>query len=537
MEAEPPEPAGDVAEAIGEREALPGREAELAWLRGTWRQARRGRGRLVFVEGPAGIGKTRLALELRDLVAGEARCIATGAGGTAAAQARSALREAVAATEPTLVVLDDLDAIAADVADDLDAALAAIGRRPALVVGVLRDAGALAAVVARADAEGDGRRRLGPLGADAVRAIVALYAGDSVDAAPVEAITRASKGEPARVHDLAGEWARAEAARRLAGAAEYLSALRERRGGDLAFADNVIALGLGRLFGERARLDVDSGACPYKGLASFAAEDAALFVGRERLVGELAARTVEAGLLGVVGASGSGKSSAVAAGLLPSLRAGLLPGSERWRQASMRPGEHPVAALAEMPVATTADERLVLVVDQFEEAFTVCTDDEERAAFLDALAARAGRPDLEVVVLVVRGDFYGACAAHPELAGRLADNHVLLGPMTPRRAAAGDRAAGAARRPARGGRPGRGARRGGGRGAGRAAAALDRARGALGGAPGRPPPARRPRPHRRHPRRGRPPGRSGPSTPSTNASARPRGRSSCASWPVARRRA
>ena len=55
------------------------------------------------------------------------------------------------------------------------------------------------------------------------------------------------------------------------------------------------------------------------------------FFGREQLVGELAARTVGAGLLAVVGASGSGKSSVIAAGLLPSLRAGLLPGSERWR--------------------------------------------------------------------------------------------------------------------------------------------------------------------------------------------------------------
>ena len=62
-------------------------------------------------------------------------------------------------------------------------------------------------------------------------------------------------------------------------------------------------------------------------------------------MGELAARTVGAGLLGVVGPSGSGKSSAVMAGLLPSLAAGLLPGSERWGHAVMRPGEHPLEAL------------------------------------------------------------------------------------------------------------------------------------------------------------------------------------------------
>ena len=76
-------------------------------------------------------------------------------------------------------------------------------------------------------------------------------------------------------------------------------------------------------------------------------------------------------MLGVVGASGSGKSSVIAAGLLPSLSAGLLPGSERWRSVVMRPGEHPLAALDSLPVSDgDEDERLVLVVDQFEELFT-----------------------------------------------------------------------------------------------------------------------------------------------------------------------
>src|SRR4029077_20953865 len=113
--------------------------------------------------------------------------------------------------------------------------------------------------------------------------------------------------------------------------------------------------------------------CPYKGLAAFRDEDAALFFGRERVVGELAARSVDVGLLGVVGASGSGKSSAVAAGLLPSLAAGLLPGSDHWRQMSIRPGEHPMEefrrGFGELDRGRTAstselpDERIVLVVD------------------------------------------------------------------------------------------------------------------------------------------------------------------------------
>src|SRR5439155_17206930 len=131
------------------------------------------------------------------------------------------------------------------------------------------------------------------------------------------------------------------ASRRLEAAAEWLAAGRDRRASDLDFANNVIGLKLGRLYAAVPRGAPDADVCPYKGLVSFEEADAPYFFGRERLVGELCARLVQAGLLGVVGSSGSGKSSLVFGGLLPSLRAGLLPGSGRWRQASMRAGEHP----------------------------------------------------------------------------------------------------------------------------------------------------------------------------------------------------
>ena len=80
------------------------------------------------------------------------------------------------------------------------------------------------------------------------------------------------------------------------------------------------------------------GVCPFKGLASFEPVDAEYFFGRERLVAELVARLVGASMLVVVGPSGSGKSSAVRAGLLPALAAGVLPGSAGWRRVLMRPG-------------------------------------------------------------------------------------------------------------------------------------------------------------------------------------------------------
>jgi WD40 repeat protein len=172
----------------------------------------------------------------------------------------------------------------------------------------------------------------------------------------------------------------------------------------------------------------------------------------------------------VVGPSGSGKSSLVRAGLLPALRDGVLPGSDRWRQLLIRPGEHPmqelgvalgvgdaipaaqadrngVAAIGADGVASGpligradgklglqavagAQQRLLLVVDQFEEVFTTCYDETERAAFLATLVEAAQAPERQATVVVaVRADYYGHCAADPGLAASLAANHVLVGPM------------------------------------------------------------------------------------------------------------
>jgi DNA-binding SARP family transcriptional activator len=78
--------------------------------------------------------------------------------------------------------------------------------------------------------------------------------------------------------------------------------------------------------------------CPFKGLTPFEADDADFFFGRERLIDELVARLVGATLLGIIGPSGSGKSSLLRAGLLPALGEGALPGSDRWRRRVVRPG-------------------------------------------------------------------------------------------------------------------------------------------------------------------------------------------------------
>ena len=190
--------------------------------------------------------------------------------------------------------------------------------------------------------------------------------------------------------------------------------------------------------------------CPYRGLAPFDAAHAEYFFGRERLVAELVARLVGSTLLAVVGPSGSGKSSAVRAGLLPALADGVVPGSEHWRRAVMRPGARPLAELSralaravpeaghEGAAPWIADalerlpdgERLVLLIDQFEEAFVACRDQAEREAFFDALVEGAGDPDERlVVVLAIRGDFYARCAEHAELSTLVSANQLLVGPM------------------------------------------------------------------------------------------------------------
>ncbi|HEY5873497.1 MAG TPA: protein kinase, partial [Gaiellaceae bacterium] len=184
------------------------------------------------------------------------------------------------------------------------------------------------------------------------------------------------------------------------------------------------------------------GICPFKGLASFEPVDADYFFGRERLVAELVARLVGAGFLGIVGPSGSGKSSVLRAGLLPALAGGVLPGSGGWRRLLLRPGERPLDELrrvlvsgAKDPLAEALDAlpgnaRLLLAVDQFEELFTACRSDAERVAFADTLVRAAADPEgRAVVVVALRADFYGRFAAYPGLAELLGGNQVLVGPM------------------------------------------------------------------------------------------------------------
>ncbi len=169
---------------------------------------------------------------------------------------------------------------------------------------------------------------------------------------------------------------------------------------------------------------------PYKGLAAFGAEDAELFFGREALVAEMAEKLAERRFLAVVGPSGSGKSSAVRAGLLPCLTAGALPSSETWSTTVLTPGEHPMENIEPREQATASLTPGLLVVDQFEEVFTLTRDEAERHEFITTLLHLADDTQSETrVVLILRADFYGHCAAYPALAAHLQTSQLLVGPM------------------------------------------------------------------------------------------------------------
>jgi WD40 repeat protein/DNA-binding SARP family transcriptional activator len=425
---EPPSRVPDLPRELDAATAPPlvGRHAELVWLRERWDRAQRGTGSLVTMTGAHGIGRSRLAAELAGDVhrLGATVLFAAGAGPPDATLA--ALKGAREATSPTLLVVDDADRADDDVLAELADLTRALPTLPvlALATGERREA--------FAPPNADGALDLGPLDAEAVREIAAPYASDpDGEEVPVQWLLKTSDGVPRRVHELASEWARREAARRVDAIAGRTAAERA----DLRSMEDELAVGVVELQRADERLALvgdkeEPVVCPFKGLAPFDVADAEYFFGRERLVAELVARLVGTSLLGVVGPSGSGKSSVVRAGLRPALAGGVLPGSADWTQVLIRPGEHPLDELTGAVADIDPDRKVLLVVDQFEETFTACRDEDERSGFIAELVRVACDPhERGMVVVAIRADYYGSCAAYAELASLLATNNVLVGPM------------------------------------------------------------------------------------------------------------
>ncbi|MGK7904489.1 MAG: caspase family protein, partial [Hormoscilla sp.] len=213
--------------------------------------------------------------------------------------------------------------------------------------------------------------------------------------------------------------------------------------------------------------------CPYQGLKPFDVGDADNFSGRDDLVTKLLEGLKNDNFLAVLGASGSGKSSAVKAGLVHQLQKKQgLPGSDKWKIVIFRPGENPLESLArkfgEDPnnfdlarFVGDSSVPVLVVVDQFEEVFTLCQEPKKRQwspgdeavlvkklspeekaqmkrppklrdQFMTCLLGALDRSDSNLkVVITMRADFLGHCAEYDYsgLAKKIEDHLVLVGPM------------------------------------------------------------------------------------------------------------
>ncbi|WP_455355272.1 nSTAND1 domain-containing NTPase [Streptomyces sp. SYSU K217416] len=168
---------------------------------------------------------------------------------------------------------------------------------------------------------------------------------------------------------------------------------------------------------------------PYRGLARFEPDDHELFFGRDRLVAQLREMVCDHRFAVMFGASGSGKSSLLRAGLIPCLRKAI---GDRGHPAVLRvltPGARPATTYGHLLAPAPGEPESWVVVDQFEEVFTLCRDRVERARFVDLLLT-ARDPDNRLrVVVAVRADFYARCAEHRGLADALRGAGLLVGPM------------------------------------------------------------------------------------------------------------
>lgn len=203
----------------------------------------------------------------------------------------------------------------------------------------------------------------------------------------------------------------------------------------------------------RAEVEIPN---PYRGLQAFSEADAGAFYGRTEVAGRLVEAVAEHRFVTVVGASGSGKSSVVRAGVIPALRTGAVPGSQNWFITTVTPSTRPFEQLEAglLKVAVNPpdslltqlvdgarglsrallrvlpdDGQLLLVLDQFEELFTL-TDPADRDQFLDAISTAVQDPNSQLrIVVTVRADFYDGPLSHPAIGELVRIGSMPVPPM------------------------------------------------------------------------------------------------------------
>ena len=168
---------------------------------------------------------------------------------------------------------------------------------------------------------------------------------------------------------------------------------------------------------------------PYKGLHAFGQEDAGDFFGRTEFVNQVIDRLQQDAFLAIVGPSGSGKSSAVRAGVIPTLRNGAMDGPETGSIAIMTPGSQPLAALDALLADLDLTQPALLFIDQLEELYTLTDDTDVHARFLHHLVATAELDAVRVVV-TLRADFYDRPLAQPAIGRIFRDGTIVILPLS-----------------------------------------------------------------------------------------------------------
>ncbi|MDZ8189931.1 MAG: CHAT domain-containing protein [Nostoc sp. ChiSLP02] len=161
--------------------------------------------------------------------------------------------------------------------------------------------------------------------------------------------------------------------------------------------------------------------CPFRGLYPFRVENREFFFGREQLIAQLQEKLTEHNFLAVLGASGSGKSSVVLGGLIPLLQEK----QPDLQLAYMTPSSHPIEKL-QTSLSPVQGQTSILVIDQFEELFTLCADEAERVTFIEKLLSLIPH---QKVIVTMRADFWGECASYRNLKDLMEVRQKLIGPM------------------------------------------------------------------------------------------------------------
>jgi len=290
---------------------------------------------------------------------------------------------------------------------------------------------------------------------------------------PLSDLSTHQPGIPAALHDVLQQATAAQADDRYADCAGLIAAVRSALQADgdtngtranVAAAKHIANTALDRFIkgsgGIRWRFEQQI-SNPYKGLRPFEEQDADTFYGRETLTQHLLDRLAEdspaAHFLTVVGPSGSGKSSVIKAGVIAALRKGALPGSEDWFIIEMTPKSNPLNELyiALMGIATRhpmdtqqrlhddvgsladavdallpAGSSLVLVIDQFEELFTLTDNPEHVRHFLQLIQYTIEVSERIYILLTLRADFYDRPLMHPHFSQLVAQRTEAIYPMS-----------------------------------------------------------------------------------------------------------